>query len=279
MLLKDHPGDDGADHAVRLPGTRQFDLHAGGETYRILVAQPSGPAPDAGFPAIYLVDGHALFPVAAIAARMQAARPSVTGAGAAVVVGIGYPGGALFDAQRRNRDLLPVPGGAERFLAVIVERLMPRIAEMLPVDPARQSLVGHSYGGLFALWALFSGCASFGAYVAGSPSIWWHDKAILQDEARFRQTNAASGARLLMTVGGDEDPAAQIDAERAARMASARMLDNAREMAERLSASGKVACRFVQFAHENHVSSIPAMVSRAVSFTLAGTAPQGSAGT
>jgi hypothetical protein len=48
-------------------------------------------------------------------------------------------------------------------------------------------------------------------------------------------------------------------------------------MAERLGACGRIACQSVVFPGENHVSVIPAMLSRAVAFALAGTAPQRSA--
>lgn len=47
------------------------------------------------------------------------------------------------------------------------------------------------------------------------------------------------------------------------------MVDNAAEMAKSLAASGRLDCEHVVFTGENHVSVIPAMLSRAVAFTLA----------
>jgi hypothetical protein len=54
----------------------------------------------------------------------------------------------------------------------------------------------------------------------------------------------------------------------------ARMHENVAEMAERLRDSGRVACECVVFPGENHVSVIPAMLSRAVAFALADPALQ-----
>ena len=115
----------------------QRDLEASdGNVYRLLVSLPSEPAPPSGFPVIVLVDGHALFATAVAAARLQAGRPEVTGIGPSVVVGIGYPSEALFDIALRQRDLLPQPGGAERFLDVIVTDATATVAAPAAAPPA-----------------------------------------------------------------------------------------------------------------------------------------------
>lgn len=259
---------------VTLPQARQREFEArDGSRYRLLISVPDCPAPARGFPCLVLVDGHALFPVAAAAARLQAQRPEATGVGPAVVIGIGYPDERAFDAERRQRDLLPVPGGADRFLDMIVDEVLPAAARLAPLDPARHALAGHSYGGLFVLHALFTRPGLFEAHAAGSPSIWWQDRAILASEEAFRRSGSTSAGRLLITVGSHEQaPVLAVTAQRAERLARARMRDNAAEMAERLSASGRVACDFTEFPGENHVSVILPMLSRAIAFALAGTA-------
>lgn len=259
---------------VTLPQAWQRDFEArDGSRYRLLISVPEGPAPARGFPVLVLVDGHALFPVAATAARLQAQRPEATGVGPAVVIGIGYPDGRPFDAERRQRDLLPVPDGADRFLETIVEEVLPAVAGIAPLDPCRRALAGHSYGGLFVLHALFARPGLFEAHVAGSPSIWWQDRAILASEEAFRRGGLAPAGRLLITVGSHEQaPILAVTAQRAQRLARARMRDNAAEMAERLAASGRIACDFTEFPGENHVSVILPMLSRSVAFALAGTA-------
>jgi predicted alpha/beta superfamily hydrolase len=272
-MQPDSPPDIGL-APVTLPQAWQCDFAArDGARYRLLISVPEGPAPARGFPSLVLVDGHALFPMAATAARLQAQRPEATGVGPAVVIGIGYPDERPFDAERRQRDLLPVPGGADRFLDAIIDEILPAVARIAPLDPARRALAGHSYGGLFVLHALFTRPGLFEAHVAGSPSIWWQDRAILASEVAFRRSGPASAGRLLITVGSHEQaPALAVTLQRAERLARARMRDNAAEMAERLSASGCVDCSFTEFPGENHVSVIPSMLSRTVAFALAGTA-------
>src|SRR3546814_19712655 len=50
----------------------------------------------------------------------------------------------------------PPSGGADDFLAFIEHELKPLIAQRYPVDARRQILFGHSYGGLFTLYTLFT---------------------------------------------------------------------------------------------------------------------------
>ncbi len=260
-----------ASRPVALPHTHSLAFTPpGGAQYRLLVAIPPEPAPPNGFPVLILVDGDALFATALSAARLQGGRPEVTGVGPAVILGIGYPGAAPFDAERRRLDLLPTDGGADRFLDLIAGEILAQVEQLAPIDRARLSLAGHSFGGLFALYALFTRPGLFRSHVAGSPSIWWEERAILETRERFLNSPAtASPPRLLITVGGEEQSGdGHHDRQRAARLRMARMLDNAAEMAGVLAASGRVACEHVVFPGENHISVLPAMLSRAVAFTL-----------
>lgn len=256
---------------VSLPGSMQRDVIArDGLVYRLLIAVPSEAPPPAGFPLLVLVDGNALFATAMSTARLQAGRSEVTGIGPAVVLGIGYPGDRPFDVERRQLDLLPVADGADRFLDVIAGDILPALSEIAPLDPRRHALIGHSYGGLFALHTLFTRPGLFACHVASSPSIWWNDRAILGAEEAFRTSVPSQAGRLLIAVGEDEQAGgARTPPSRAERLSKARMVDNATDMAARLRASGRIACESVVFAGENHISVIPAMLSRAVAFALA----------
>ena len=118
-----------------LPQAWQRDFEArDGSRYRLLISIPPDPAPPSGFPAMILVDGHALFATALAAANLQALRPEATGVSPAVIIGIGYPGGQPFDAERRQRDLLPVPDGANRFLDMIAGEILPLVERLAPLD-------------------------------------------------------------------------------------------------------------------------------------------------
>ncbi|MBA1280152.1 alpha/beta hydrolase [Stutzerimonas stutzeri] len=242
--------------AVTLSQAEQRLLHSThtDRDYRIFVSQPQHEPPPGGYPVLYVLDGNALFPSLAIQAQALEARPDPTLRNSVLIVGIGYPGEGLYDFKARAEDYTPdaedrqrqpgreppPSGGAERFLEFIETELKPMIAERYPVDPARQTLFGHSYGGLFTLYTLLNRPQAFSGYVAASPSIWWYNGYIERSLATFEKgvKRHPVQARLLVTAGSAEEPAADdpLTDPRQRHMAERRMVGNARELAERLSA-------------------------------------------
>jgi len=69
----------------------------------------------------------------------------------------------------------PGSGGARRFLSFLEEELKPKIIKDFPKAKA-EILMGHSFGGLFALYGLKEGHGMFDGYIAASPSVWWKDR-------------------------------------------------------------------------------------------------------
>src|SRR5690606_37184280 len=63
-------------------------------------------------------------------------------------------------------------GGGDAFLDALENELRPLIASQWSIDPERQTLAGHSFGGLLAIHALDTG-RSFSAYAAIRPSLWF----------------------------------------------------------------------------------------------------------
>jgi len=242
---------------VTLPQAEQRILHSThtGRDYRIFVSQPRHAPPPGGYPVLYVLDGNALFPSLAIQAQALEARPDPKLRNSVLVVGVGYPGEALYDFKARAEDYTPdaedrqrlpdressAHGGAERFLDFLEHELKPMIAARHPVDAQRQTLFGHSYGGLFTLYALLNRPQAFNGYVAASPSIWWYqgyiERTLAAFEARARQQ--PPDARLLLTVGSAEEPAADdpLTDPRQRHMAERRMIGNARDLAERLEST------------------------------------------
>lgn len=283
--------------AAELPFSVQFDLPSKitGRTYRIYIATPPAPAPPGGYPVVYVLDGAIAFPVAATQTVLRA----VSGGKPAVVVGIAYPN-PLSGMVLRNRDLTPSQpsawtlkmndwkadpdryGGADGFHRMMVEELRPAVAAMTKVDPSDQSLIGYSLGGLFALHVLFQHPDAYRTVVAGSPSIWWNEREVLKDEPAFAAAVRAGKARprILITSDGWEQGTQGLDlppepekrAMIASGIAAARMVDNARELAERLKAlpgGAGYEVRYALFADETHNTGIPAAVTRGVTFALA----------
>lgn len=237
--------------AATLPGTHQQDLRdpASGHTWRVWVQRPAGPAPATGHPVLYVLDGNAAFALAAQLARNDAARPPELRPDAAIVVGVGHPGDAVVHPAERQRDYTPPPlgdsaaaeaGGAQVLLDFIARELQPRIAQAFPVDAQRQTITGHSFGGLCVLHALFTRPAQFTRYAATSPSVWWNQGQVLQAAAQFAQTHAtaprAFQARLQLRVGGLEHAQAAATPARAAVQAERRLLERTEALARQLTA-------------------------------------------
>lgn len=266
-----------------LPLARQHDLTSAitGQHYRIFVAVPPGAAPAAGHPVLYALDGNATFPTLTLMARSAGVRSRVTGQTPPVIVGIGYAGDQPYSSAR-GRDYTPptgkagpaTEGGADLFLDFIEKELKPLVATLAPLDPARQALYGHSYGGLCTLHALFTRPAMFQTYLAASPSIWYGERAVLAGMEGFakRLASLPSKPSLMLAVGELEQPAANGAAleGRQAIAARRRMVDEARELAERLQADQTLArVRFHLLAHENHGSAMFPAMARGLEFFLA----------
>jgi len=262
---------------------RQLDLTSPitGQTYRIFISIPSTPPPAAGYPVVYALDGNASFATLALMARTTVRSNAATGASPPVVVGIGYQGDRDY-AMARGRDYTPPSGatgpanegGADLFLDFIEKELKPLIAKLAPLDPARQALYGHSYGGLCTLHALFTRPGMFQTYLAASPSIWYQERAVLGGMDGFSRRVAAlpSKPQLMLAVGELEQPSAGNGPlhGRDAIAAARRMIDEARELGERLKQANTLSrVQFHLLAHENHGSATFPAMARGLEFFLA----------
>lgn len=267
-----------------LPQGLQRDIASDitGQRYRIYVNVPLTPAPAAGHPVLYALDGNATFPALALMARTSAGRAAATGQTPPVIVGIGYPSGQDFGGGRA-RDYTPPSGaatpegegGADRFLDFIERELKPLAASMAPLDPARQALFGHSYGGLCTLHALFTRPGMFQAYLASSPSIWYRERVVLAHAASLAKRVAALPVKpaLMLAAGELEQPRAGGAplTGRQAIAAQRRMVEEASELAARLQAEGSLArVRFHLLAGENHGSAMFPAMARGLAFFSGG---------
>ncbi len=237
--------------AAQLPGSHTVDIQdpASGRTWRVWVQRPEGPAPAGGYPVLYTLDGNASFALAAQLARNRATRPSMLRPDSVLVVSIGHPLDSVIDHPSRARDYTPpVPGqapgaaqgGADVLLDFIERTLRPQLARALPLDPQRQTLFGHSFGGLLVLHTLFTRPAMFTRYAAASPSVWWNQAQVLDSAARFEAAHAtaprAFRAQLQLRAGGLENADDAATVERAAIQRERRILARTEQLAQRLQA-------------------------------------------
>ncbi|MDK4704490.1 MULTISPECIES: alpha/beta hydrolase [unclassified Rhizobium] len=275
-----------------LPGCTFIDLKFDNadHPHRIFLYRPDKPAPAEGWPILYLTDGNACFATAVDALKVQASYPNGTDVAEGVIVAIGYPTDEPYDPLRRSWDLSPPPGrvyppffpdtpdvktgGGERFLALIENELKPWIGRQVPVDRSRQTLFGHSFGGLFTLYALFYKPDAFSRWISASPAIYWEDAAILSMEREFLDRHKEPlDTELHLSAGQYEGEilapfhkGTPEEQKRQERAKETRTIELARDMAERWAklASSTGTITFEEYAGENHMSVLPVALNRAV---------------
>ena len=266
---------------VALPGTRRIDVASGGHTHRIMLAVPPAAPPPLGWPVLYVLDGDLVFALAAQLMRNRFARGPGTPAQGAVVVGLGYAGDRVLDLDARTYDYTPSApgpatdrrgrreGGADAFLDFIHATVRPQVERAVRTDMARQTLFGHSYGGLCVLHALFTRPGGFQNYVAASPSVWWRDGFILQEQAGFRATRRGDAApvRLLVTLG-EREAQRPADPARAAIARERRSAEHLHTLLDGLRGTPGLDWRFLSFPGAGHGDSMAPAVQQALALAI-----------
>ncbi len=175
-------------------------------TYRLYISMPEGHDGTTLYPVVVLLDGDWYFDhsyriqddgVRGIVYNLSkiGLMPPV------VLVGIGYPG-----ATERGRDFAQYP---DTFYRAITSDLLPALERAYPIDPdAARTLVGHSSGGYFTLYALFKHQADFQNYIAISAPIYDNSKLLLSKELSFfnKVRDDPVGYSLYLCAGGLEAP-------------------------------------------------------------------------
>ncbi|OOC63219.1 alpha/beta hydrolase [Paenibacillus ihbetae] len=252
--------------AYRISGTVTWSMRSesNGRAYRISVAEPIGPPPEGGYPVLYSLDANASFGTLAEAVRLQSRTPR--GITPSIIVGIGYESDSPIVTDERFYDYtvpaaaheLPVrpngmpwpeTGGADDFLDFIELQLIPRVASQYPVNPGKQSVFGHSLGGFFVLYALFTRPHVFRRYIAASPSVWWKQHVLYKTwevtKPFFRPLDFQR--KLSIFVGTEEKPS---------------MVQDARDLYAKLREhKDLLQAELHEIEGEGHVSVLPSLVS------------------
>lgn len=259
---------------VTISNTEQWkmDSKTGTREYQIYISKPKQPAPAAGYPVIYVLDGNAFFQTFQEAIKIQSVRAEKTGVAPSIIVGIGYPIEGSFAVSERCYDFTPSSpsvdappkpdgkpwpksGGGNEFLEFIQDELKPQIEKYFEIDRERQTIFGHSLGGLFALHVLFTNTNAFQNYFISSPSIWWNNQSVLEREAEFinKLKRASTEVGVFLAVGALERD---------------HMVRDANALSERLLNLQHNKFRFVfhEAEGENHASVVPTALSKALRF-------------
>lgn len=280
------------DEPARLVDAVSFDLGGTAERppWRITLYVPPGPAPAAGWPILYLLDGNAVTGTAIDIERVQAPYPDGTGIGSRfAIVGIGYPGDQAYDGLRRSWDYTPPPGksyppyradgpavrtgGANPFLRFVIDELKPAVERRCKGDPARQALFGHSLGGLFVLYARAQAPATFSHWIAASPSIYWEEFVLLTSIDALEKSPPGKAHVLLMAGAYEAELApfqrtAPDHESRLARLKLARTVEAARTLSDRLGRIPGLKSEFRVIPGKTHMTVLPEALNEAVTSFL-----------
>jgi predicted alpha/beta superfamily hydrolase len=224
------------------------------------------------YPVLYLLDGGLNFPIA------HAARMAMDMTGELeqfIIVGIEYEwekslqpwmilrwkdfthskviGADTNKAFLRLVDLKKgdlLSGGANNFINVLQKEIIPFIENQYNTNNDR-GISGHSLGGLFASYCLFTQQNLFQRYGINSPSLWWNKREMFFIEKEFSEKNTALPARVFMSVGSLE---------------GASMTPLMVAFADSLLTRNYTGLNLSShvFESETHMSVLPAMISRTI---------------
>ncbi len=184
-----------------------FYSYAVGDYYNIYVGLPRSYSEDLKYPVIYLLDGDWYFDgshwridrggVHGIAARLAESGDMPD----AIVVGIGYA-----KENQRGRDFLVSPVHFYRFLK---DELIPFIDSTYSTSLEGRTLIGHSDGGFFTMYALFQYDPSdvvFSNFLSISGDFSKVDRYLYTEEiSLYRRSQSELPVTLYLAVGKDEE--------------------------------------------------------------------------
>lgn len=157
------------------------------------------------YPVIYLLDGSANEDFIHIVGIVQFNNFEwVNQVPKSIVVGI-----ATVDRRRDftfpttiDKDLLayPTSGNSNKFIAFIENELQPFIEKKYKTNSTK-TIIGQSLGGLLATQILITKPVLFTKYIIISPSLWWNNGSILNQEIQWWQTNLAQKTDVYIAVG------------------------------------------------------------------------------
>lgn len=167
------------------------------------------------YPTVYVLDANFHFPMLASVVRqyeMGGLLPPM------ILVGIGYKSFKLMDSLRVRDYMYPAAlpsdemnavGGGKKFDEFLINQLVPYVDSSYNTQKSNRSLLGHSFGGYFSLYALLNQINNdktvFKNFASASPSLWYNNFYLNQLTGKLKNRNNRDTLNIFMTVGGLED--------------------------------------------------------------------------
>jgi predicted alpha/beta superfamily hydrolase len=111
----------------------------------------------------------------------------------------------------REKDYLPKPskeqptgGGSAKFLRFIQSELVTLIDSTYPASSDR-CIIGHSAGGLFALYALENQPELFNSFICIDPSLWYDDQSCTREMPGFLKKNPNMKKSIFISLSNEKE--------------------------------------------------------------------------
>jgi len=163
------------------------------------------------YPVIYLTDSELNFPIVSFIMRRLIKNKDIP---PAILVGISHNTSYKdWYYIKRARDLTPTKwkhkkfpktGESEKFARFLKEEVFSFITKTYRTDEKDRTLIGMSFGGLFGHYVMFNFPTLFKRFLIVSPSIWFGQKYLIQEEERFSKKNKRLDAIVYTSVGSRE---------------------------------------------------------------------------
>jgi uncharacterized protein len=157
------------------------------------------------YPVVYLLDGSANEDFIHITGLYQFNSFSwVNRVPESIIVGI-----ANIDRRRdftfptmikEDQEKYPTTGHSDKFMAFIEKELQPYIEANYKTNTSK-TLIGESLGGLLATEILLKKPTLFNKYIIVSPSIWWNNGSILNEDSQVLKESFSQQTQVYIGVG------------------------------------------------------------------------------
>jgi predicted alpha/beta superfamily hydrolase len=178
-----------------------------GRDHELVVILPAGYGtdPDKTYPVMYFLDAYWNVPM------VSATYGNLVYDGKVpefISVGLSYPSGANYGTERRIDYTItaaePKSGGADAFLAFIMQEVAPLIEERFRARKTDRVLSGHSLGGLFTVAAAYKAPGFFAGHIALSPAASWDKGALGRLDDAWAKEHRSLDSRMFICYGTDE---------------------------------------------------------------------------
>lgn len=150
------------------------------------------------YPVLYLLDGDAHFHHGSGIVKFLAGNGNIP---EMIVVAIQNVDRTR-DFSPSHLEQYPTSGGAEKFLQFLGEELIPFVDQQFRTEPYR-ILMGHSFGGSFAVFAMLSEPTLFNAYISISPYLMYDNLYTVKLTKKELKKVYRPDVMLYMTIGNE----------------------------------------------------------------------------